>query len=85
MGHALQERPGSGYKQHKVTPIGEFVMAARKQIPDSEKDLFAHGEQLSYTGDALKEIAFPLGGIGAGIVSLGGRGRLRDWEVSNRR
>ncbi len=34
-------------------------MAARKQIPYSESDLFAPGEQLSYTGDALKEIAFP--------------------------
>ena len=34
----------------------------------------------SYTGPALREIAFPLGGIGTGTVSLGGRGELRDWE-----
>jgi non-lysosomal glucosylceramidase len=59
-------------------------MAARKQIPYSEKDLFAPGEQLSYSGDSLKEIAFPLGGIGTGTVSLGGRGQLRDWEIFNR-
>jgi len=26
----------------------------------------------------------PLGGIGTGTVSLGGRGDLRDWEVVNR-
>ncbi|HOE13135.1 MAG TPA: GH116 family glycosyl-hydrolase [bacterium] len=32
----------------------------------------------------LSEIAFPLGGIGTGTVSLGGRGDLRDWEVCNR-
>jgi uncharacterized protein (DUF608 family) len=32
----------------------------------------------------LGEIAFPLGGIGTGTVSLGGRGELRDWEVCNR-
>ena len=29
-------------------------------------------------------IAFPLGGIGTGTISLGGRGNLRDWEIFNR-
>jgi uncharacterized protein (DUF608 family) len=29
-------------------------------------------------------IAFPLGGVAAGSVSLGGRGQLRDWEIFNR-
>lgn len=38
----------------------------------------------TFTGRALNEIAFPLGGIGTGTVSLGGRGQLRDWEVFNR-
>ena len=36
------------------------------------------------TGPQLKMIAFPLGGIGAGSLSLGGRGQLRDWEIFNR-
>ena len=57
---------------------------ANKQIPYDKNKLFATGKQRSYTGDALKEIAFPLGGIGTGTVSLGGRGQLRDWEVFNR-
>ena len=35
-------------------------------------------------GDALREIALPLGGIGTGTVSIGGRGQLRDWELFNR-
>ncbi|MCZ7545474.1 MAG: GH116 family glycosyl-hydrolase [Anaerolineae bacterium] len=29
-------------------------------------------------------VAFPLGGIGTGNVSLGARGDLRDWEIFNR-
>src|SRR5437870_2811426 len=29
----------------------------------------------------LREIAFLLGGIGTGCVSLDGRGGLRDWEI----
>ncbi len=32
----------------------------------------------------LGRIALPLGGIGTGTVSLGGRGDLRDWEIVNR-
>lgn len=37
----------------------------------------------SFTAEDLARIAFPLGGIGAGTVSLGGRGDLRDWEIFN--
>jgi uncharacterized protein (DUF608 family) len=41
-------------------------------------------KRLVYTGDRLREIAFPLGGIGTGTISLGGRGQLRDFEIANR-
>lgn len=37
-----------------------------------------------FTGESLREVAFPLGGIGTGTISLGGRGNLRDWEIFNR-
>lgn len=37
-----------------------------------------------YDTDHLARIALPLGGIGTGTVSLGGRGDLRDWEIMNR-
>jgi uncharacterized protein (DUF608 family) len=49
-----------------------------------DRTLFAKGKPRSFTGRALREIAFPLGGIGTGTVSLGGRGELRDWEIFNR-
>lgn len=35
-------------------------------------------------GDRTTEIAFPLGGIATGCVSLDGRGGLKDWEIFNR-
>ena len=42
------------------------------------------GRPKTYTGEYLSQIAFPLGGIGAGCVSLSGRGSLVDWEIFNR-
>jgi len=57
---------------------------ARARIPYSKEDLLARGPQRTYTGRNLDEIAFPLGGIGAGMVTLGGWGQLRDWEIMNR-
>lgn len=39
---------------------------------------------MKYTGNALNEISFPLGGIGTGSIGLAGNGRLVDWEIFNR-
>lgn len=39
---------------------------------------------LAYDDGHLARIALPVGGIGTGTVSLGGRGDLRDWEIMNR-
>jgi uncharacterized protein (DUF608 family) len=37
-----------------------------------------------YAGERARNVVFPLGGIGAGCIGLGGDGRLRDWEIYNR-
>ena len=36
-----------------------------------------------YDADHLYRVALPLGGIGTGTVSLGGRGEVKDWEIMN--
>lgn len=53
-------------------------------IPFSREELFQPRKQRVFTGAQLSQVAFPLGGIGTGTVSLGGRGQLRDWEIFNR-
>jgi len=55
-----------------------------RSIPYTDDELFAMGSEISYSGDKLNEIAFPLGGIGTGCISLSGRGQLIDWEIFNR-
>ena len=37
-----------------------------------------------YRGARRQHVAFPLGGIGTGSVSLTGSGRLIDWSIRNR-
>lgn len=38
----------------------------------------------SYDNQHIQKIALPIGGIGTGTVSLGGRGNLQDWEIMSR-
>ncbi|WP_235561113.1 GH116 family glycosyl-hydrolase [Bacillus sp. FJAT-28004] len=37
----------------------------------------------AYKGTKMREISFPLGGIGSGSIGLAGNGRLVDWEIFN--
>src|SRR5215475_8814781 len=65
-------------------PPQAFRSPTGSVIPFSREDLFAPRTQRVFTGQQLSEVALPLGGIGTGTVSIGGRGQLRDWEVFNR-
>lgn len=53
------------------SPVGERTAAHRADPP-------------RYTGANRRAIAFPLGGIGTGSISIDGSGRLRDVEIFNR-
>lgn len=61
-----------------------FRSPAGSVVPFSREELLEPRQQRIFSGPQLSEIAFPLGGIGTGTVSLGGRGQLRDWEIFNR-
>ena len=37
-----------------------------------------------YSNENLKEVIFPIGGIGSGSIGLSGNGNLVDWEIFNR-
>lgn len=47
-------------------------------------DLPAIDPHFQYKGDRTRYIAFPLGGIGSGGMSISGSGRLIDWSIRNR-
>jgi uncharacterized protein (DUF608 family) len=58
--------------------------ADEKPAPAGRPEREAIAYPRTYSGRRLAEIAFPLGGVCAGAISLGGRGQLRDWEIFNR-
>ena len=63
------------------------VIPAQSRLETSSQRGAAPAQRMPgrrFEADALREIAFPLGGIGTGTVSLGGYGNLRDWEIFNR-
>ncbi|HPO13897.1 MAG TPA: GH116 family glycosyl hydrolase [Candidatus Hydrogenedentes bacterium] len=55
----------------------------KQKIAAWTQRLWDKGERCIYRGEALKEIAMPMGGIGAGQVYLTGKGRLDRWQLFN--
>jgi uncharacterized protein (DUF608 family) len=61
-----------------------LLLSSMTSLHAQEKSLSERVHFLKhYDADQLLRIALPLGGIGTGTVSLGGRGELRDWEIMN--
>ena len=60
------------------------LAAALLAVPAPGGEAHAWPVLKHYDQGHLARVAMPLGGIGTGTVSLGGRGDLRDWEIGNR-
>jgi non-lysosomal glucosylceramidase len=56
----------------------------RERLRRFERSVHAPSKRTVYEGAALADVAFPLGGIAAGTISLAGDGRLREWQIFNR-
>ncbi len=70
-----------------VAIIFIFILVSKIASGDelySKKILHNFTPVRKFSGDNLKEVAFPIGGIGTGNITLGGRGELRNWEIFNR-
>ncbi len=67
--------------------MGVFFLCSfligRGQVMEKEK-LYDSGKIKELTGEDLKMIAFPIGGLGTGNITLGGRGEIRELEIFNR-
>lgn len=69
-------------------PWAGAMESQARQTPQAQSERVPGQSMITYPrtfeGRQLKMISFPLGGVGAGSLGLGGRGQLRDWEIFNR-
>lgn len=63
---------------------GEIPPECRTPPPQEWFDQLAQpGETITYSGAHLRNLIFPLGGIGTGTIWLHGSGRLVNWQIFN--
>ena len=67
------------------TDFQDLVPSDKKLDPSWVKSLFERGAPQFYTGEELKYIGMPVGGICAGHLYLGGDGKLWHWDIFNKR
>ncbi len=71
-----------------ATQAGRWSSPVEAQSAQGRKGQTPAQKELDYprqfAGRQLKMISFPLGGVAAGSIGLGGRGQLVDWEIFNR-
>src|ERR1700731_2930986 len=69
------------------TAAGASGPGGQSRRRDSSEPAVSPGKAIAYPrvfrDDQRRMLAFPLGGVGAGSMSLGGRGDLREWWIFN--
>jgi len=68
----------------ETAPSGQTSQTSAAPRPDAPEIAEGISFPRIFTGKQLQMLSFPLGGVGAGSLSLGGRGQLRDWQIFNR-
>ncbi|HEV2274422.1 MAG TPA: GH116 family glycosyl-hydrolase [Acidobacteriaceae bacterium] len=70
------------------TQMGDWPQIQAASASAAERSAQEVASEVAYprvfSGRQLKMISFPLGGVAAGSLGLGGRGQLCDWEIFNR-
>ncbi len=64
-----------------LTALSGLVFS--EQVAEKQKP-YDDGKIREFKGKDLKTIAFPIGGLGTGNITLGGRGEIRELEIFNR-
>src|SRR3954468_6881857 len=59
------------------------LQSGAAQSAASQVSAAAARDRFTYRGEALRALTLPLGGVGAGNVSLAGDGGLRQWQIAN--
>ncbi|MCI0334146.1 MAG: hypothetical protein L0228_13090 [Planctomycetes bacterium] len=90
--HALLAGLGASLFGWTDSVAGPFLGAEFEKLVPADKNfsaewlasLAARGKPETFTGDDLKYIGMPAGGIATGTLYLGGDGRLWLWDIFNR-
>ncbi len=74
---------------HEMTPDEEKARAEELALKQKRYEQWlasvdAPSKRRVYTGEALRDVFMPLGGIGGGHVSISGDGAVRQWCIFNR-
>lgn len=87
---AFLKKIGAGGTAAAFLPAGLLLQATDKDIPAGEMYTNDAGKKpggaynISYTGEHLNRVAFPVGGLGAGMFCLEGTGAISHVSIRNR-